>query len=228
MITPVRTHIEMMDARVQKVEANASASSNDLQDVTTKVALNFQIDKSKANLVYQNLGQQGQYIDNIVKPAIQESIKSTVAKYNAEQLITKRPEVKEMVLKDIKARLGENNLMVTDFSIVDFGFSENFVNAIEEKQIAEQKALRAKNDLERIKTEAEQNKAKADGDAQAILARAKANAEAQKLLRESLSKDVLQLKAIEKWDGIMPVVMGEGSNGAILDLGAVTKARRGK
>jgi len=197
-VVPIMTKVEHIDVRVQKVQSKATASSRDLQPVTSEVALNFYVDKTKANLVFQELGPN--YISTIIDPTIQESIKSATARFNAEELITKRPEVKELVFKYIKKRLAENHIIVTDFSIVDFNFSKEFNQAIENKQIAEQKALTAENDLKRIKTEAQQEIEKAKGDA-----------EAQELLKATLDDRVLELKAIEKWDGKLPTVMGEGS-----------------
>jgi regulator of protease activity HflC (stomatin/prohibitin superfamily) len=219
-VMPIRTKVVRISVRVQKIEAEASASSKDLQIVTSRVALNYYLSKEKANIVFQELGID--YQSNIIEPTIQESIKSITSRYTAEELITRRPQVKKDVYIDIKERLAENNIVVTDFSIVDFNFSAEFNRAIEAKQIAEQKALTAKNDLTRIQTEAEQAKARAEGEAQAMLTNAKAQAEAQILLGRSLDDRVLQLKAIERWDGVMPVSMGEG-NGTFIDLGAITK-----
>ncbi|MEH0156634.1 prohibitin family protein [Limibacter armeniacum] len=215
MVVPFRTKVIPINVRVQKVEADAAASSKDLQNVTSRVALNYFLSKDKANTVFQELGKD--YQQTIIEPTIQESIKSVTAMFTAEELITKRPDVKEAVYKVIKKRLEINNIMVTDFSIIDFNFSEEFNRAIEAKQIAEQRALTAKNDLNRIKTEAEQVKAKAEGEANAKLAMAKAEAEAQRMLSQSITEKVLKLRSIEKWDGVMPVSIGEGT-GAYLDM----------
>ena len=221
-VVPVQTKVEPINVRVQKIEADAKASSKDLQNVTSKVALNYYLDKGKANTIFQELGVN--YKSTIISPTIQESIKSVTAKYTAEELITKRPLVKKDVFEDIKVRLGENNIIVSDFSIVDFNFSSEFNRAIEAKQIAEQRALTARNDLDRIKTEAEQVTAKAIGEADAELAKAKAQAEAQKLLSQTLTKDILQLKTIEKWDGKTPIAIGEGST-SFLDIAAAAKKK---
>ncbi len=221
VINPFTTEVIMMSVRIQKVEAEASASSKDLQNVTSKVALNYYLSKDRANVIFQELGLD--YNATIILPTIQESIKSGTARFTAEELITKRPDVKQFVFEDIKNRLGQNNIIVTDFSIIDFDFSQEFNNAIEQKQIAEQRALTAVNDLNRIETEAKQQKAKAEGEAEARLALARAEAEAQRLLSESVSDDIIELKAIEKWDGVLPVAIGEGSNGAFFDVMATKK-----
>ncbi len=135
--------------------------------------------------------------------------------------------MKQLIFEEIKIRLQKNNIIVTDFSIVDFNFSPEFNKAIEEKQIAEQSALRAKNDLERIRTEAEQVKVKAEGEAQASLAAAKSEAKAQELVRRTISQQILQLRAIEKWDGVLPTFVGD-SGGIFLDIarGMEQKAKK--
>ena len=214
-ITPVKTKVIPINVRIQLVEDEASASSKDLQIVTSRVALNFYLSKQNANIIFQELGLD--YETTIIAPTIQESVKSTIAKFNAEEVITLRPKVKQMIFEDMKERLQKNNIIVTDFSIVDFSFSTEFNRAIEEKQIAEQSALRARNDLERIKTEAEQVKVKAEGDATAKVEIAEAEAKAQELLRKTISDQIIQLRAIEKWDGKLPLYAGE-SGGLFLDI----------
>lgn len=203
-ITPVKTKVIEIDVRVQKLEDMASASSKDLQVVTSTVALNYYLKKDRANIIFQELGPL--YRTNIMEPAIQESVKSSTAQFTAEELVTRRPEVKGSIFESIERRLEKYSIVVTDFSIVNFQFSSEFNKATEDKQIAEQRALRAINDLQRIKTEAEQARAIAEGQANAQLVLAQAEAEAQKLLRETLTAQVIQLRAIEKWNGVLPSV----------------------
>ncbi len=216
MIMPIKTKVVPVDVRVQKIEAEATASSKDLQIVTSKVALNYYLDKAKANLIFQELGAN--VVRNIIIPAIQESVKSGTAQFNAESLITKRPDVKTAIQEDITQRLVKYNVIVTDFSILDFAFSPEFNTAIEDKQVAEQRALRAVNDLERIKTEAAQTQAKAEGDAEARLINARAEAESQRLLRQTLNASLVQLRAIEKWDGKLPEYMGGNAPLPFIDI----------
>lgn len=224
VITPFRTRIVPVNIRVQKVEADASAFSKDLQIVTSRVALNFRADKAKADKIYQKLSLD--YYETIIEPRIQESVKSTTAKYTAEQLITKRAEVRNAIYRSVKERLKGNNILVTDFSIVDFSFSREFNRAIESKQVAQQAALRARNDLNRIKTEAEQVIARAKGDAEAKLEIAKAEAEAQKLLRSTLDQKIIRLRAIEKWNGKLPLSLGKEAHGPFFDVVGAAKIRK--
>jgi regulator of protease activity HflC (stomatin/prohibitin superfamily) len=211
IVTPFITSVVLLNVRIQKLEVDATASSKDLQNVTSKVALNFQLANEKANVTYKNLGLD--YSNSIIHPTIQESIKSATAKFTAEELITKRAQVKDDVYTYIKKRLGAYNITVTEFSIVDFSFSPEFNKAIEAKEVAKQKAITAKNDLERIKAEADQN-----------IEEARGKSESQKLLTTTLDDKILQLKAIEKWDGVLPVVQGDAGN-AFIDVAAIRRKK---
>jgi len=202
---PVMQEIVLMDVKVQKAETDAAAASADLQDVTSRVALNYHVVPDKANVVYQNIGIQ--FKERIIDPAILEVVKAVTAKYSAEELITKRPAVSEAMRVALMERLLVNNIAVDAFSIVTFSFSKIFTEAIESKQTAEQLALKAKRDLDRIKIEAEQK-----------ITTARAEAESLRLQRANISPDLIELrkieanmKAIEKWNGILPQVTGGGA-----------------
>ena len=202
---PVMQEIVLMDVRVQKAETDAAAASADLQDVSSRVALNYHIVPDMAHIVYQKIGAQ--FKERIIDPAILEVVKAVTAKYTAEELITKRPAVSEAMRLALMERLIANNIAVDAFSIVIFSFSKVFTEAIEAKQTAEQLALKAKRDLDRIKIEAEQK-----------ITAARAEAESLRLQRANISPDLIELrkieanmKAIEKWNGILPQVTGGGA-----------------
>ncbi|NIK74067.1 regulator of protease activity HflC (stomatin/prohibitin superfamily) [Thermonema lapsum] len=212
LINPFTTDVIIMDARVQKYEVNATASSRDLQPITARVAVNFYIDKEAASKIYRELGLG--YLSTIIDPTIQESMKSATSHYTAEELITKRPEIKQVAFDYVRERLGKNHIIVTDFSIIDFAFSPEFTHAIEQKQIAEQEALAEKNRLERVKMQAQQE-----------IERARAQAEAQRLLQQSIDDKVLTLRFLEKWNGELPIVMGS-NDGAFLDVTQFARTKR--
>jgi regulator of protease activity HflC (stomatin/prohibitin superfamily) len=215
-----------MDARIQKKEVSATASSKDLQVVTAVIALNYRLQGDKAPQIYQDLGVLQTVESTIIDPVLQEAVKTATARYNAEELITKRREVKDAIAAYVKERLTQSNLNVTDLSIVNFQFDTQYQEAIERKQVAEQKALTATNDLKRIEVEAKQQEARAQGQANAMLIEARAEAERQNLLRKTLTPELVQWHAIQKWDGKMPVVQGEGS-AAVVDVASmVNKAGR--
>ncbi|MDA8122108.1 MAG: prohibitin family protein [Deltaproteobacteria bacterium] len=202
---PVMQEIVRVDVKVQKAETNAAAASADLQDVSSTVAINYHIIPDKANIVYQSIGIH--FKERIIDPAVQEVVKAVTAKYTAEELITKRPAVSDAMKLSLTERLMEHNIAVDAFSIVGFSFSKIFMEAIESKQTAEQLALKAKRDLDRIKIEAEQT-----------VTAAKAEAESLRLQRANISPDLIELRkieanlrAIEKWNGILPQVTGAGA-----------------
>jgi regulator of protease activity HflC (stomatin/prohibitin superfamily) len=202
---PIMQSVIPMDVKVQKSESEAAAASSDLQDVSSKVALNYHIIPDKANVVYQTIGVS--FKERIIDPAVHEVVKAVTAKYTAEELITKRPAVSDAMKTALTERLLMHNIAVDAFSIVGFSFSKIFMEAIESKQTAEQLALKAKRDLERIKIEADQK-----------ITAARAEAESLRLQRANISTDLIELrkieanlKAIEKWNGILPQVTGAGA-----------------
>jgi len=202
---PIMQKVALMDVKIHKINTDAASASSDLQDVALSVALNYHVEPTKAYIVYQEIGIDFQ--SRIIDPAIQEVMKAVTARYTAEELITKRPVVSAEMQSSLSNRLKEYNIAVDAFSIVSFSFSEIFTQAIEAKQTAEQNALKAKRDLDRIKVEAEQT-----------IAAATAEAEALRLQKMNISPDLIELrkieanlKAIEKWDGILPNVTGGGA-----------------
>jgi regulator of protease activity HflC (stomatin/prohibitin superfamily) len=200
LVVPVMQKVYPMDVKVQKSQTEARAASSDIQDTQSTIALNYHIQPDRANWVYQNLGTA--FKDRIIDPAVQEVVKSVTAKYNAVDLITKREQVSADMKEQLKQRLMNYGITVDDFAIVDFSFSKQFSDAIEAKQTAEQLALKAQRDLDRIKIEKEQK-----------ITQAQAEAEALRLQRQNISADLIKLrqveaamKAIEKWDGHLPKV----------------------
>lgn len=207
--TPIVQSVKKLDVKVQKEEVDSSAASKDLQTVTAKVALNYHLDPEKVNVLWQNIGSD--YKVRIIDPAIQEAVKAATAKYTAEELITKREIVKDDIKNSLKERLTKEFINVDEFSIVNFNFSDSFNQAIEAKQTAVQQALKAENDLKRIKVEAEQKVAQAKAEAEAIRIQAQA-------VTQQGGKDYVQLKAIEKWSGQLPTSMIPGGTVPFLDL----------
>lgn len=224
-LTWVGQDIISMDARMQKKEVSATASSKDLQVVSAVIALNYRIDTEKAPNLYQGIGNLEQVESNIIDPVLQEAVKTATAQYNAEELITERRQVKEAISTYVKQRLEQSFLIVTDLSIVNFSFDSKYQEAIEAKQVAEQSALTASNDLKRIEVEAKQAEAQALGRANAMLVEARSEAERQELLRRTMTPELVQWQAIQKWDGTMPLVLGDGSS-AFVDVGAVMKGAK--
>lgn len=208
-VMPIKDKVVKMDVTIQKEDETATASSKDLQNVTSNISINYRLDSSHVHTLYQELKKE--YSGRVIDPAIQEFIKKTTANYTAEELITRRDEVKNDIRTALTDNLAKNHIIVEDVFITDFQFSKSFNNAIEAKVTAEQKALEAKNKLEQVKFEAEQKVATAEAEAEAIRIQAQA-------ITQQGGKDFVQLRAIEKWNGQLPQQFVPGSAVPFLSL----------
>jgi prohibitin 2 len=211
-VTPWVETVEIMSVQTEAYEAEAEAASFDLQDVHTKVTLNYSLDPAVVATVYRTLRRD--YVVRIIRPAVQEAVKASTAKFKADELITRRETVKEAIQRVLADRLGTHGIHVDALSITDFSFSEEFTKAIEAKVTATQRALEAQQNLERVKFEAQQ-----------AIERAKAEAESLRLQRQNITSELVELrrieaqvKAIEKWNGVMPQFVGAAGPVPILDL----------
>lgn len=200
---PFIQSVEQVDNRVLKTEVESNAASKDLQTISSKVSINYRVNKSSSAEIYKNVGTD--FTNVIVNPAIQECVKSIAAKYTAEQLITNRAIVSTEMEEAISQKINPYGLSIEVFNIVNFDFSEEFNKAIEAKQTAQQSALKAEQDLARIKVEAEQT-----------VEKAKAEAEAYKLKNEQITDKVIMMEFIDKWNGELPKVASDA--GALFDV----------
>ena len=210
---PLVSNVDIYDVTVQKFEVPAESSTKDLQDLKARFAINFRLDPIRIVEIRRKQGTLQNIVAKIIAPQTQESFKVAAARRTVEEAITKRTELKEDFDDALGSRLEKYGIIVLDTSVVDLNFSPEFAKAVEEKQIAEQKARRAVY----IAREAEQ-------EAQADINRAKGKAEAQKLLAETLKAQggelVLQKEAIEAWregGAQMPkvLVMGGDSKSSV-------------
>ncbi|MBL1208553.1 prohibitin family protein [Geminocystis sp. GBBB08] len=209
---PLVSNVDVYDVTVQKFAVPAQSSTKDLQDLSASFAINFRLDPLKVVEIRRTQGTLQNIVAKIIAPQTQESFKVAAAKRTVEEAITKRTELKDDFDNALITRLEKYGILVLDTSVVDLAFSPEFARAVEEKQIAEQRAQRAVY----IAQEAEQQ-------AQADINRARGRAEAQRLLAETLSNQggalVLQKEAIEAWregGAQMPKVLvtnGAASNG---------------
>jgi regulator of protease activity HflC (stomatin/prohibitin superfamily) len=207
-IAPFLEQVVPMEVRTQKFQAEASAASNDLQEVQTVIAVNYRIDPTEANKIYQTLGVN--YGDRVISPTIQESVKASVAKFNAEDLITKRETAKSVIANAISNTLSKNDIQTQNVFITDFKFSDAFASQIEQKVVAFQKYLTELNNLRSVSVVANQSVAQAEGQARATAAKATGESQAIKIITSQLreSPEYLQWQAISKWNGQMPYALG--------------------
>lgn len=212
---PFIQSVIQVNTQVTKAETDTSASSKDLQPVSTHVAVNYSVNKASAYNLMNNIG--GNFDNIIINPAIQEIVKEVTAKYPAEDLITRRDVVAGEISEHLTTRLAKYDLIVNDINIVNFKFSEAFNQSIEAKQVAQQQALKAENDLRRIEIEAKQK-----------IAQAQAEAESLRLKKQEVTPELVQLKqievqekALEKWNGVLPSVTGGAT--PFIDIQSITK-----
>lgn len=201
--------VTQMDVQTQKDQTDATAASNDLQNVTASVAINYHVENQDAATIFSNIGAD--YADRVISPAIQESIKSVTANYTAEQLVTEREKVRDEILALLTTKLQVYGVQTDSLNIVNFAFSGTFNDAIEAKVTAQQNALAAQNKLEQVKYEAEQTVTSAKAQAEAIQIQAQA-------IQQQGGANYVQLQAVQKWDGHLPTQMIPGSSVPFLNL----------
>lgn len=212
MKIPMIERIVLMDCRTQKAEVDCSTASRDLQEVTLRVAVNYNVSVENAYNIYKNIGVN--YESIMISPSILESVKSVTAQYTAEELITKRSEVSDKMQETLKEKIESRGFSIVDFNITDLDFSAAYNQAIEKKQVAEQEAKQAQYELEKSKIENEKK-----------IAEAEANAKVMQVQDSSTTENALKLKEleikknfIEKWNGVLPSTVTGDSVVPFLDI----------
>ncbi len=194
---PFVQEIVQIDNRIVKLEVDTEAFSKDLQTVATTLAINYRVDKSKSYNIYKNIGADYEAI--VVTPAVNEVLKAITANYTAEESVTNRALISDGLVEGLNDKLNEIGLYVTDVNIINFDFSEAFINAIEEKQVAQQQLLKAETEKQTAITNAE-------AEAETIRIKAEAEAAANETLNKSLTENVIEYSKVEKWNGELPKV----------------------
>lgn len=181
---PYIEKIVKVNIKVQKAEVSTSSASKDLQDINTNIAVNYRVESNKASQLYRTVGNN--YEQTILLPAIQESIKSVISRYTAEETITSRPEVSKECMEELQVKVEKYGIVIDNFNIINLTFSAEYSRAIEEKQVAEQKLATAK--LE----------------AEAKIVEAEATKKANELLKQTLTDELIAKEFIAKWNGQLP------------------------
>lgn len=198
---PFVESVKKINCKTQKLDNENESASKDLQTVNTKVSINYSVNSTKAPDLFRVVGTDYEAV--IITPILTDTIKSVIAEYTAEELITKRNNVSTRIYEKLNTRLEEQGITVSNVNITDLQFSEAYNKAIEAKQVAQQEALKSKEELEKTKVEAEKK-----------VVEAQATADANKIINESLTADNLekqklenQANAISKWNGVLPSTM---------------------
>ncbi len=224
---PFSQSVVLMNVQIQKAESTESTATKDLQEVSTTVAVNYKVNPIYVNEVYKELRQD--YVDRVITPNIEESLKATTAIFRAEELVTKRAEVKQTFDDILAERLSIFNIQVIAVSLTDFQFSPSFAAAIDAKVTAEQQALVSKNELEQIRYEAQQQIIqaeaaknatirRAEGDALAQILSANATAKSIQIITSQMTEEYAQYLWLIQWDGKLPAVYTKDESGLIIDV----------
>lgn len=208
---PFVQRVVKIDNRIVKLEVSTEAFSKDLQTVSTTLAINYRVDSAKSYSIYKNIGANYEAV--LVTPAVNEVLKAITAKYTAEESVTNRSLISEGLVEGLNEKLNASGLYVTDVNIINFDFSEAFITAIEEKQVAQQQLLKAETEKQTAITNAE-------AEAEAIMIKAEAEAEANKKIKASLDDNVIRSKFYDKWNGELPQAMGSDSVITSIDGGS--------
>lgn len=205
---PFIQQVVKIDNRIVKLEVETEAFSKDLQTVTTTLAINYRVDTAKSYSIYKNIGAN--YETVLVTPAVNEVLKAITAQYTAEESVTNRVLISEGLVEGLNEKLNNIGLYVTDVNIINFDFSEAFIAAIEEKQVAQQQLLKAETEKQTAITNAQ-------AEAETIRIKAEAEAQANEIIRKSLSDEVIEYNKVEKWNGELPQVTGGAGTFVNLD-----------
>lgn len=208
---PFIQDVVMIDNRIVKLEVETEAFSKDLQTVKTTLAINYRVDTNKSFSIYKNIGAD--YESVLVTPAVNEVLKATTAQYTAEESVTNRALISDGLVKGLNEKLNSIGLYVTDVNIINFDFSDAFITAIEEKQVAQQKLLKAE-------TEKQTAIKNAEAEAETIRIKAEAEANANDVLSKSINSNIIEYNKVEKWDGKLPTVTGGAT--PFVDIDSIT------
>lgn len=221
--------VTKMDNRIVKLEVSTEAFSSDLQTVSVNLAVNYRVDTAKSYSIVKNVGTN--YESVLMTPAVNEVMKSIMAQYTAEQSITNRNIISSALLEELNEKLAESGITVSDINIIDFDFSDVYVQAIEAKQVAEQEKLRAKIEQDQLtmEKEAEASRRVIDAEAAAEVARIEAEAAAyagekeavaNEKIAASLTQALIDYYKIQKWNGQLPTVTGADTIIRMDDVGS--------
>ena len=216
---PFVQKIVVVDNRIVKLDVNTEAFSKDLQTITTVVAVNYHVGKENSQTVYKNVGLNFEEV--LITPAVNEVLKAVTAKYTAVELVSSRAEVSMLLDDGLNEKLNGYGIFINELNIINWDFSEEYINAVEAKQVAEQNLIKTRTEQEQAlviaNTEAQKRVIAAEAEAKEIKTLAEANAESNRIITESISDLLIKYQSVAKWDGKLPAVMG-GSDSLLIDI----------
>jgi regulator of protease activity HflC (stomatin/prohibitin superfamily) len=230
-ILPVAETVYEVSIQPQLASTTETASTNDQQNVSTGVSVNFTVNPTDAVTFWKNYRDIGTLTQTIIAPIVSNDTKAVTARYNAQELITRREQVREEIEQDVRSDLAQYKVVtVTGVNITNFSYSDAYNQAIDAKQVAQQTALEEQYKLQQVQISAQQQVAQANaqasaavaiaqGQAKATILQAQADSQAYKLKQQALTPDIITLTAIQKWDGKLPHYMSGGAPLPFLQLG---------
>ena len=216
---PFVQKIVVVDNRIVKLDVNTEAFSKDLQTITTVVAVNYHVGKENSQTLYKNVGMGFEEV--LITPAVNEVLKAVTAKYTAVELVSSRAEVSMLLDEGLNEKMNAYGIFINELNIINWDFSEEYINAVEAKQVAEQNLIKTRTEQEQAlviaNTEAQKRVIAAEAEAKEIKTLAEANAESNRIITESISDLLIKYQSVAKWDGKLPAVMG-GSDSLLIDI----------
>ena len=224
---PFVQKIVVVDNRIVKLDVNTEAFSKDLQTITTVVAVNYHVGKESSQTVYKNVGMG--FEDVLITPAVNEVLKAVTAKYTAVELVSSRAEVSMLLDEGLNEKMNAYGIFINELNIINWDFSEEYINAVEAKQVAEQNLIKTRTEQEQAlviaNTEAQKRVIAAEAEANEIKVLAQANAESNRIITESISELLIKYQTVSKWDGKLPTVMS-GSDNMLIDIPLTSAAEQ--
>ena len=224
---PFVQKIVVVDNRIVKLDVNTEAFSKDLQTITTVVAVNYHVGKENSQTLYKNVGMGFEEV--LITPAVNEVLKAVTAKYTAVELVSSRAEVSMLLDDGLNEKLNAYGIFINELNIINWDFSEEYINAVEAKQVAEQNLIKTRTEQEQAlviaNTEAQKRVIAAEAEANEIKVLAQANAESNRIITESISELLIKYQTVAKWDGKLPTVMS-GSDNMLIDIPLTSAAEQ--
>ena len=224
---PFVQKIVVVDNRIVKLDVNTEAFSKDLQTITTVVAVNYHVGKENSQTLYKNVGMGFEEV--LITPAVNEVLKAVTAKYTAVELVSSRAEVSMLLDEGLNEKMNAYGIFINELNIINWDFSEEYINAVEAKQVAEQNLIKTRTEQEQAlviaNTEAQKRVIAAEAEANEIKVLADANAESNRIITESISELLIKYQTVAKWDGKLPTVMS-GSDNMLIDIPLTSAAEQ--
>ena len=224
---PFVQKIVVVDNRIVKLDVNTEAFSKDLQTITTVVAVNYHVGKENSQTLYKNVGMGFEEV--LITPAVNEVLKAVTAKYTAVELVSSRAEVSMLLDEGLNEKMNAYGIFINELNIINWDFSEEYINAVEAKQVAEQNLIKTRTEQEQAlviaNTEAQKRVIAAEAEANEIKVLAQANAESNRIITESISELLIKYQTVSKWDGKLPTVM-PGSDNMLIDIPLTSAAEQ--